>query len=74
MNGKTREGLFALSVQEFSAERDLPMNVSIRLENEAKQTYSVYVDDTRIARGLPKAEAHRVRVQAMNGTLKLRLG
>ncbi|GEO13266.1 hypothetical protein [Microvirga aerophila] len=50
------------------------MNVSIRLENEAKQTYSVYVDDTRIARGLPKAEAHRVRVQAMNGTLKLRLG
>jgi hypothetical protein len=50
------------------------MNVSIRLENEAKQTYSVFVDDIRIARSLPKAEANRVRVQALNGTLKARLG
>jgi hypothetical protein len=46
------------------------MNVSVRLENEARQTYSVYVDDTRIARGLPKAEANRIRVQALSGTLK----
>jgi len=43
------------------------MDVSIRLESESKQTYAVYIDGTCIARGLPKAEANRVRVQALNG-------
>jgi len=51
------------------------MNVSITLEDEAKQTYSVYIDDTCIARGVPKAEANRIRVQARQGQIgKPRLG
>jgi hypothetical protein len=43
------------------------MNVSIELDDEARQTYAVFVDGVRIARSLPKAEAHRVRLQALNG-------
>ena len=46
------------------------MNVSIRLEDESKQTYAVYVDDTCIARGLPKAEANRVHMQALSGEVR----
>jgi hypothetical protein len=36
------------------------MNVSMKLDNEAMQTWAVYVDDTCIARGLPAAEASRI--------------
>jgi hypothetical protein len=43
------------------------MNVSIELENKARQTYAVFVDGVCIARSLPKAEANRVRLQAIKG-------
>ena len=33
------------------------MNVSIKLEDEARQTYAVFVDGVCIARTLPMAEA-----------------
>jgi len=49
------------------------MDVSIKLENEEKQTWAVYVESTCIARGLPRAEANRVRTQVINGELKPRL-
>jgi hypothetical protein len=50
------------------------MNVSIKLEDEAKQTWAVYIDEACIARGLPRAEANRVREQVLNGEVKPRLG
>jgi hypothetical protein len=43
------------------------MNVSIKVDDEARQTYAVFVDGIRIARSLPKAEATRIRLQALNG-------
>lgn len=48
------------------------MNVSIRLEDESNHTWSVYVDNTCIARGLPRAEANRIRVQIQRGEFKPR--
>jgi hypothetical protein len=45
------------------------MNVSIELDDEARQTYAVFVDGICIARSLPMAEASRVRLQALNGEL-----
>jgi hypothetical protein len=50
------------------------MDVSVKLEDPSKHTWAVYVDGACIARGLPRAEANRVRVQVQNGELKLRLG
>jgi hypothetical protein len=50
------------------------MNVSIKLEDDAKHTWAVYVDSVCIARGLPRAEANRVRTQVLSGALKPRLG
>ena len=47
--------------------RDSPMNVSIELDNEARQTYALTVDGVCIARALPMAEANRVRLQALKG-------
>jgi hypothetical protein len=43
------------------------MNVSIELDDEARQTYAVLIDGICIARSLLKAEANRVRLQALNG-------
>lgn len=43
------------------------MNVSIELQDEVRQTYAVFVDGVCIARSLPRAEANRVRLQALNG-------
>jgi hypothetical protein len=43
------------------------MNVSIELDNEARQTYAVFVDGVCIARSLPMAEANRIRLQALSG-------
>ena len=45
------------------------MNISIKLDNEARQTYAVFVDGVCIARTLPMAEANRVRMQSLNGEL-----
>ena len=45
------------------------MNVSIKLEDEARQTYAVFVDGVCIARFLPMAEANVVRMQALNGEI-----
>jgi len=45
------------------------MNISIKLDNEARQTYAVFVNGVCIARTLPRAEANRVRMQALNGEL-----
>ncbi len=39
------------------------MDVAVRLDDESKHTWAVYVDGTCIARGLPRAEANRVRAQ-----------
>jgi hypothetical protein len=51
------------------------MNVSIELDDTVRQTYAVFVDGICIARSLPKAEANRVRLQALNGEVgKPRLG
>jgi hypothetical protein len=70
-----RANQLTLSYEDFSTGRDRPMNVSIELEDEARQTYAVFVDGVCIARFLPKAEANRVRLQALNGELgKPRLG
>jgi hypothetical protein len=49
------------------------MDVSVKLEDRSKHTWAVYVDDTCIARGLPRAEANRIRVQIQKGELKPRL-
>jgi hypothetical protein len=46
------------------------MNVSIKLDNEAKHTWPVYVNSVCIARGLPRAEANRVRTQVLSAELK----
>jgi hypothetical protein len=43
------------------------MNASIELDDDARQTYAVFVDGVCIARSLPMAEAHRVGLQALNG-------
>jgi hypothetical protein len=40
------------------------MPVSVKLEDKAKQTYAVYIGNTFVARGLPKAEANRISAQA----------
>jgi hypothetical protein len=45
------------------------MNVSIEQDDEARQTYAVFVNGICIARSLPMAEANRVRLQALNGQL-----
>lgn len=45
------------------------MNVAIELDDEERQTYAVFVDGIYIARSLLKAEANRVRLQALNGEL-----
>lgn len=51
------------------------MNVAIELDDEARQTYAVFVDGICIARSLPMAEANRVRLQALSGELgRPRLG
>jgi hypothetical protein len=50
------------------------MDVSVKLEDRSKHTWAVYVDDTCIARGLPRAEANRIRVQIQRGELNPRLG
>ena len=39
------------------------MDVSVRLEDEVRHTWEVYVGDACIARGLPRVEANRIRVQ-----------
>ena len=59
----------ALFSNDVSPGRDAPMNISIKLDNEARQTYAVFVDGVCIARTLPMAEANRVRMQALNGEL-----
>lgn len=48
------------------------MDVSVRLEDKSKHTWAVYVGDTCVARGLPRAEANRVRAQVEKGELKIR--
>jgi hypothetical protein len=50
------------------------MDVLVKPEDKSKHTWAVYVDGTCIARGLPRAEANRVRVQAQRGELKPRPG
>jgi hypothetical protein len=50
------------------------MDVSVKLEDRSRYTWAVYVNDTCIARGLPRAEANRIRVQIEKGELKPRLG
>lgn len=50
------------------------MKVSIRQDSAEKHTWAVYVDDTCIARGLPRAEANRVRHQLRDGSLRPRSG
>jgi hypothetical protein len=50
------------------------MDVSVKLEDRSRHTWAVYVDDICIARGLPRAEANRIRVQIQKGELKPRLG
>jgi hypothetical protein len=42
------------------------VNVSIKLDNIPMQTYAVYIDDIRVARGLPKAEASRIQTQVLS--------
>jgi hypothetical protein len=49
------------------------MDVSVKLEDRSRHTWAVYVDNTCIARGLPRAEANRIRVQIQKGELKPRL-
>jgi len=48
------------------------MNVSVKLEDKSSHTWAVYVDDACIERGLPRAEANRIRVQIQKGELKPR--
>jgi hypothetical protein len=50
------------------------MDVSVRLEDRSKHTWAVYVDGACIVRGLPRAEANRIRGQIQRGELKPRLG
>jgi hypothetical protein len=50
------------------------MDVSVKLDDSSKHTWAVYVNDACIARGLPRAEANRIRVQIQNGELKPRPG
>jgi hypothetical protein len=50
------------------------MNVSVKLEDKSKHTWAVFIDGTCIARGLPRAEANRVRVQVEKGRCGTRLG
>ena len=46
------------------------MDVSVRLEDEVRHTWEVYVGDACIARGLPRVEANRIRVQIQPRGLK----
>jgi hypothetical protein len=48
------------------------MEVSVRLEDRSRYTWAVHVDGDCIARGLPRAEANRIRVQIQRGELKTR--
>jgi|SRR5215203_3830728 hypothetical protein len=58
--------LLALTLCKGSThERSSVVNVSIKLDNISMQTYAVYVDDIRVARGLPKAEASRIQMQVL---------
>jgi len=50
------------------------MDISVRLEDESRHTWAVYFGDVCIARGLPRAEANRIRVQIQKGELKPRIG
>jgi hypothetical protein len=45
------------------------MDVSVKPEGKSGHAWSVYVDGTCIARGLPRAEANRVRAQVEKGKL-----
>jgi hypothetical protein len=49
------------------------MNIAIKLEDEVRQTWAVYIEATCIARSLPRAEANRIRTQVLRGELKPRL-
>ena len=55
--------------QGLQSGRDTLMNVSVELDDEARQTYAVFIDGVCIARSLPMAEANRVRLQALTGEL-----
>lgn len=48
------------------------MTVSVKLENPSKHTWAVYIDDTCIARDLPRAEANRIRIQLEKGQFRPR--
>ncbi len=50
------------------------MDVSVKLDDRSRHTWAVYVRDTCVARGLPRAEANRIRVQIQKGELEPRLG
>lgn len=50
------------------------MDISVRLDDRSKHTWAVYIDDTCVARGLPRAEANRVRAQIERGELRPRMG
>ncbi len=55
--------LLRLYGRNFRNRRDAAMDVTVRLEDKSKHTWAVYFDGACIARGLPRAEANRVRVQ-----------
>jgi hypothetical protein len=64
---KNQTGLRALTQCKGSTrERSSVVNVSIKLDNIPMQTYAVYIDDIRVARGLPKAEASRIQTQVLS--------
>jgi hypothetical protein len=44
----------------------LVVKVSIKLDNISRQTHAVYIDDIRVARGLPLAEANRIQTQVLS--------
>ena len=70
---KTSAALLRYPVGSFLTRRDTLMDVSVKPEHGPKHTWAVYVDDTCIARGLPRAEANRIRMQIQRGELKPRL-
>ncbi len=55
--------LLPLYGRNFRNRRDAAMDVTVRLEDKSKHTWAVFVDGACIARGLPRAEANRVRAQ-----------
>jgi hypothetical protein len=63
--------LLRLYGRSFRNRRAAAMDVAVKLEDQSKHTWAVYVDGVCIARGLPRAEANRVRAEVEKRKLNI---